>query len=286
MPSSFLDLEKIAGIGRIGDDVEVIAEGGLFPNTGPVQDFIHAPPAVKRGQKCALTWEAVFADRTGQLLTEAGNVGYGLGVNKEKRIIDAVVDENAGAKSAAAGGHRYHWQNTSYATFQTTTPWDNVTATNTLLDWTDIEAAELTFAAINDPHTGEPINITPDVLICTWQLRYTARYILSATTVRVAVGGFPTNATASQNYIPNFLPSYRIVSSKLLDRRMATDTTWFLANLKRAVAYKEARPFKVEPAPTGHPDEFDREIVNQWKASELGNAFVQEPRAIVESTVA
>src|SRR5262245_47976991 len=76
MTSSFLDNEKIAGIGRIGDDVEVVGERQLFPETGPSQAYIHAPPGVKRGQKCSLSWEAVFADRTGQLLREAGEVGY------------------------------------------------------------------------------------------------------------------------------------------------------------------------------------------------------------------
>lgn len=286
MSSSFLGLEKLGMIGRVGDDVTTIEEGGLVPNTGPTQDYIEAPPAQKRGQKVALTWEAVFADRTGQLLQAAADVGFGLGSNKEKRVIDAIVDENAGAKSAALGGHRYHWFGTSYATFQTSTPWDNVTATNTLDDWGAIDAAEQTFNAITDPHTGEPLTIIPDSIVVTKQLEKTAQYIIRSTSIRVAVGGFPTNATASQQYSPNLINPYKILSSRLLATRMATDTTWFLGNLKRAVCYKEIRPLRVEAAPAGHPDEFDREIVNQWKATEYGNVFVQEPRAIVQNTVA
>lgn len=285
MPSAFLDNERIAGIGRIGDDNETVPEGGLYPLTGPAQDFITAPPAQKRGQKVALTWEAVFSDRTGMLLKTAGDVGYGLGVNKEKRVIDAVVDENGGAKSALLGGHRYNWNGTSYATFQTS-PWDNVTGSNALADWTDIDAAEQTFNAITDPYTNEPIDIMPDAIVVTKQLQYTARYIVSRGALAVAVGGYPTAATATTSLVDNFLPNYRVLSSKLLATRMATDTTWFLANLKRAVAYKEIRPLQVIPAPAGHSDEFDRDIVNQWKASEYGNAFVQEPRAIVQNTVA
>jgi hypothetical protein len=227
----------------------------------------------------------VFSDRTGQLLSAAGDVGWGMGANKEKRIIDAIIDENAGAKSAAVGGHRYHWFGTSYATYQSTSPWDNITGSNTLANWTNIDAAEQTFNAITDPHTGEPINIQPDTIVVTKQLEKTAQYIVGSTTIRVAVAGFPTNATASQHYTPNLIQPYRILSSRYLATRMATDTTWFLGNIKRAVAYKEIRPLRVEAAPAGHPDEFDREVVNQWKASEYGNAFVQEPRAMVQNTV-
>lgn len=283
MPSQFLGLEKIAGIGRLGDDFEVVDEGMPYPYAGMVEDYIEAPPSKKRGEIVALTWESVFADRTGDLLKRAGEVGYFLGLNKEKRVIDAIVDENAGAASAVIGGHRYHWKGTSYATYQTTTPWDNVTASNALTDWTDIEAAELTLAAITDPNTGEPIMIQPDVIIVTKQLEYTARYIMQATSINVHVGGYPTNATANEHRIPNFLPKYRVLTSRLLQTRMATDTDWYLGNLRRAVAYKETRPLTVEQAPAGHPDSFNRDIVNQWKASEFGAAFVQEPRVINES---
>lgn len=283
MPSPFIGMEKIAGIGKVGDDSEVIDEGAPVPGTGPVEDYIEAPFALKRGQKVALTWEAVFTDRTGDLLRQAQDVGYGLGLNKEKRIIDAIVDENAGAKSAALGGHRYHWFGTSYATHQTSTPWVNVQTSNALVDWTDIESAELVHSRIRDQHTGEPVNIVLDSIVVTYQLRYTAMHILQATQHRVAAGGFPTNATATQMYVSNFLPKYKIVTSKLLETRMTTDTDWYLANLKRLVKYKEIRPLKVEQAPANHPDEFDREIVNQWKCTEFGNPFVEEPRAVIES---
>ena len=61
---------------------------------------------------------------------------------------------NGGAKSAALGGHRYHWKGTSYGTYQTTTPWVNVATSAGLVDWTDVEAAWLLLAQMVDPYTG------------------------------------------------------------------------------------------------------------------------------------
>lgn len=287
MPSQFLGMEKIAGISEIGDESEIVDEGMPYPLAGVQEDWIEAPAGRKRGKIVALTWESVFADRTGDLLKRAGNVGRWLGHNKEKRIIDAIVDENTGAVSAAFGGHRYHWRGVSYATHQTNAAvapfYNNVVTSNALADWTDVEGAELQMSRIRDPYTNEPMEITPDVVIVTKQLEYTARYVIQATTAHVAVGGYPTNATATRYEMPNFLPKYRVLTSQLLETRMTTDTDWYLANLKRFVAYKEIRPLTVDQAPANHPDEFNRDIVNQWKVSEFGAPFVQEPRAVIES---
>ncbi len=287
MPSQFLGMEKIAGISELGDESEIVDEGMPYPLAGIQEDWIEAPAGRKRGMIVPLTWETVFADRTGDLLKRAGAVGRWLGHNKEKRIIDSIVDENAGAVSAALGGHRYHWRGVTYATHQTSATsapfYNNVLTSAALQDWTDVEAAELQMSRIRDPYTNEPMEITPDVIVVTKQLEYTARYIIQATTAQIAVGGYNVNTTVTRYDMPNFLPKYRVVTSQLLETRMVTDTDWVLGNLKRAVAYKEIRPLTVEQAPANHPDEFSRDVVSQWKVSEFGAPFVQEPRALIES---
>lgn len=283
VPSQVIGMEKVAGIGAIGDEAEIIGEAQAYPYSGPVEDYIEMPGAQKRGNICALTWEAVFSDRTGDLLKQAAKLGEFLGVNKEKRIIDCIVDEGAGAISAARGGHRYHWRGTTYATFQTTTPWNNVTTGNALVDWTDIENAELTLSRITDPNTGEPIMLAPDVIIVTKQLEYTARYVVTSTSMAVNAGGYATSGTPTRYELPNMVPKYRILTSRLLETRMATDTDWYLANLKKGFGYKTIFPLKTEQAPANHPDAFNRDIVNQWKCSEFGTPFVEDPRQIGES---
>ena len=278
--------ERIAGIGGIGDDMEVIPEGQGYPLVSPNEDYIDTPPTRKRGAIVALTREAVFFDRTGRLLEEARRVGQFLGLNKEKRIIDAVIDENAGAVSAMLGGHRYHWKGTSYATFQGTTPWINTVANGGLVDWTDVEAIELLFADITDPSTGEPVLVIPKHLIVTPQLVHTARRIINATNIRVAAGGFPTSGNVYQTDGPNTLDSYQIVSSRLLKARLGTDTSHFLGDISQAVCYMENWPLQLSSMGAGSEDEFNRDIVAKFKASERGAAYVREPRALARGTVA
>jgi len=282
--SNVIGMEKIAGIGGIGDEAEVVFESQPYPLVGPVEDYIEVPEARKRGHICPLTWEAVFSDKTAQLLKRAGEVGHFLGLNKEKRIIDCIVDEGGGAISAALGGHRYFWRGASYATYQTSTPWDNVTTSNALVDWTDLEAAELTLSRVRDPNTGEPITIQPDVVVVTKQLDYTARYILNSTLVAVHAGGYPTSGNPNEHRAaPFYETKYRIVTSRLLETRMATDTDWYLANLRKAFGYKVIRELQTVQAPANHPDEFSRDVVNQWRSSEFGAAYTQDPRLINES---
>lgn len=277
-----LDLEKVAGISGVGNENEVVGEGMPYPGAGPVSDYIHLPPVKKRGQKVALTWEAVYSDRTGQLLQRAADVGFFLGYDKEVRIIDAICDENGGAVTAVQGGHRYHWRDTTYATYQTSTPWDNVTTSNALVDWTDIEAAELTMSRITDPNTGLPILITPTHIIVTKQLEYTARYILSATSLAIHAGGYATSGTLNEMQVSNFIPKYTVLTSRLLETRMATDTDWYLCNPK-AWGYRVAIPLETRQASDNHPDNFDRDIVNQWLCREMGAAFTNDPRLTHES---
>jgi hypothetical protein len=269
--------EKIPGITRMGDRAEVVPEGQPYPHVGVGEDWIETPVTTKRGMIVPLTKEAIFFDRTGLVIQRCGEVGAFLGLNKEKRVIDCIVDENVTA-------HRYKWRGTIYATYQTTSPWDNVTAGATLVDYTDLDEAEQTLSNILDPNTGEPIvNVATD-LIVTRQLLYTARSVLHATQIRVGDGASVSVQTISGNPLAG--SAYNIRSSALLAARMATDTTYYLGDLKKAFAYMQNWPLTTVMAPTNSTDEFERDIVMQWKASERGATVVVEPRVITKCTVA
>ena len=265
--------EVVPGIGRMGDVAEVIPEGRPYPRAGLTEDWIRTPLTQKRGLMIDLTREAVFFDRTAQLIERASELGRWLGYNKEVRLIDAFIDENVTA-------HRYNWRDTTYATYQTSTPWDNVTASNALVDWTDIDNAEQTLASILDPNTGTPILNMPKDLVVTRQLLYTAKRIVSATEIRFGDGASSTTQTIAANPIQN----YRIVSSQLLAARLATDTDWFLGDIARQIRYMENFPLQVEQAPISAGDMWERDIAMSWKAGERGAAVVVEPRVTTKST--
>jgi hypothetical protein len=267
--------EKIAGIGGIGDEAAVIGEGMPYPNAGVSEDYIETPVTTKRGLIVPVTKEAVFFDRTNQLLEKCNEVGKYLGYNKEVRIVDAFIDENVTT-------HRYKWRGTVYASYQTSTPWDNTTASATLTDWTDIDEAEQTLAAILDPNTGLPILNMANDLVVTRQNLAKAMYIVNATQIRMGDGA--SNTTA--NYSAPIVQSKRIVSSSLLANRMATDTTWFLGNIRETVSYMQNWPLTVVSAPANSEAEFTHDIVQRYKASERGAAAVIEPRKTTKCTVA
>jgi hypothetical protein len=275
--------EKIPGIAGIGDNAEVVPEGDPYPVAGVSEDYVETPSTVKRGLIVPFTKEAIFFDRTNMILKRAGEVGDYLAVNKEKRAIDCVIDENTTA-------HRYKWRSTSYATYQTSTPWINSKTSNALVDWTDVDALEQLFANLVDPNTGEPIILKGLQLIVTPQLYNTAKYILQATQIALQAGGFATNGNLFQTQAPNpvgsnspFSGPYELVTSRRLPGRLATDTDWFLGDIAGAFAYMENFPLTVVTSPPNSEDEFKRDIVVQYKASERGAYTVVQPRKICKS---
>lgn len=271
-----LDGEKIPGISQLGDVAGVVSEGEPYPHVGVSQDYIETPATTKRGLIVPVTKEAVFFDLTGMVLDRCRDVGTAMGLWKEKLILDMAL----GQASTFITGGKYKWKGTEYSTYQTSTPWINK-QTNALVDWTDIENAELLWDAMTDPHTGEPILITARNVVVPSALLYKARYILNAT--QVATSG-ATNATHTATTYANPVSSYNILSSPMVYSRTSAAGTWFMGDFQRAFRWMEAWPMTVVQAPPNNPEEFNRDIVAQFKASEKGAPAVVEPRAVVQNT--
>ena len=272
--------ERIPGMAKIGDEAEVVDEGQPFPLAGVSEDYIDTPGTLKRGLEVDVTKEAVFFDRTGLILQRCSEVGKYLGLNKEKRAIDCLVDENTTT-------HRYKWRGTTYASYQTSTPWDNTTASATLVDWTDFDEAEQTLAGILDPFTGEPIVNTPVDVVVTRQNLNVAKRIISATEITVVTPGYGTTGNPTETRVGNPISGFRPPhSSQQLAARMATDTTWYMGTIAKYAKYMENWPIAVIQASSNSEAEFTRDIVARYRASERGAYAVVEPRAMTKCTVA
>lgn len=277
-----LDGEKIAGITEIGDEVAVRNEGDPYALAGVGENWIFAPAVKDRGMIVPVTWEAIFADRTGRLLQRCGDVGKWAGQNKEKRAVDCMVDENVTA-------HRYSWLNrgaiATYGDNSGTHSWDNLAASNALVDWTNINAAEQVFNGLVDPFTGEPIVIDAKHLIVTKQLEQTARRIISATEITLHASGYATTGDLSATRWNNpYLNKFELVTSRLLAARMATDTSWFIGDVSKLARYRVAERLNVQQAPANSDMEFERRIVQRFRVNERGAFYTVEPRAVVKNT--
>jgi len=273
--------EKIPGITGLGDVMEAVGEAQDYPVLTVGQDWITTPETVKRGGIVPVTREAIFFDRTGLLTQQASAVGHWMGYNKEVRIIDCIIDENTTA-------HRYVRRDiamgATYGDNSGDHDFDNLSASTSLVDWTDIEAVELLLAAITDPNTGAPVIVQGKHVVVTPQLVHTAKYIFTATQIAVQAGGFATSGNLWRTNAPNVLDNYQILSSRLLAQRMATDTSWFLGDVAMAFKYMENWGIETTTSDRMSDDAFKRDIVVAYKVSERGAAATVEPRAIAKAT--
>jgi hypothetical protein len=283
--STIQDIEKIPGIARIGDQEALINEGAEYPRLGVSEDYQEVSYKRKRGAIVEVTSEAVRGDRTGELLDRCGELGY---------FLDAVLDKNGGAVSAYLGGHQYTWKGTAYATYQSSTPWVNVKATNALVDETNVDSLWQIMAQITDPYTGEPILVQPDVLICSPDIAFQAHRLLLTTEFRRLQPGFATGSNPVEAVggpaLPKVVPGLRVLTSRLLRARMSTasetTTDWFLGNLKKAIHHYYIWDVTTAQRGTGTEAEFERDIVLQFKASLKDTVAVFEPRLLARSTAA
>lgn len=283
--STMFNGEKIPGIGGIGDKAQIVPEMGVYPLAGVTEDWVETPQTTKRGIVTALTKEAIFFDRTGLLLREASAVGEALGLNKEKRAIDCVIDENTTA-------HRYNRKSlgaiATYGENSGTHDFDNLQTSNGLVDWTDLDNVEQLLSAMVDPNTGEPIILGGTMkLILTRGLLRTAERILTSTQLLSLAGGYVTNAATVQHVQDNpYKGKFEIMSTQQLAARLGTDTSWFWGDPTKAFSYAENWPMTTVQAPTNSEAEFTQDIVQRYKSSERGAFVTENPRYMIKSTVA
>lgn len=279
--TAFLDGEKIAGVTEIGDEIQVRDEGNPYAIAGVGENWIFTPSLKDRGLTIPVTWEALFADRTGQVQTRCADVGKWGGRNREKRAIDCVIDENTTA-------HRYNWRGTVIATYGDNSgshSWDNLAASNGLVDWLNVNTAEQNVNALTDPFTGEVVDFEMTHLVVTKQLEQTARRIVRLGTIKFTTPGYATSGNVSQHAGDNpYAQKYEVVTSKLLAPRLATDTDWFLFNPSKYARYMVAEKANVTQAPSNSHEEFHRRIVQQYRFNERGAYTVIDGRAAHKST--
>ena len=268
--------EKIPGIARIGDVAESIGENEPYPIAGVTQDYVETPETTKRGFIVPVTKEAIFFDRTGDLMRKASEGGVWLGVNKEKRVLDVVLGLTDTYNRKSKGTVANYGDNSGNH------DWDNLAASNALVDWTDVETALLLFDGLTDPNTGEPIMVTPTTLIVPTALLFTAKRIINATQLQHVDNQAAANTvrTAWANPVNN----YAIASNQYVKSRTSSATTWFIGDFKKGFEYRENWPITPVTAPPNAHEEFHRDIVHQTKVSERGVAVAVDPRMAVKCT--
>lgn len=267
--------EKIPGLSQIGNEAEAIGEGKPYPLVGFGEDWIETPETIKRGMICPVTREAVVQDLTGLILERARDVAKWIRYNKEIRVLQTCLGITTSYVRRGRAAVQTYDDNTGNH------DWDNLAASNALVDWTDIENAELLFDAMLDPNTGTPIMVRPDTIVVPTALKHTARRILNATEIRFNDAASNSTQTIAANPVAG---AYNIVSSQLVKTVTSSASTWFLGDFKGAFRYMEVSPITTAQAPVNNELEFSNDIVARFKVSEWGVPAVFEPRKVVKNT--
>ena len=278
IPTRF-DGEKIPGTTGIADFGREISAGMPYPNVGFSEDYVETPATSKRGLIVPVTKEAIFFDRTHLILSRAAEVGEVLALNKEKRILDAVLGVT----------NTFKWKGKGYNTYCSVAsdPYINAMASNPLVDWENLENAENLFANMVDPNTKEAILVEPDAVLVMPQKRSVAHRLFNASEV-----SYIGSDTTTMSAIPNPYNRYKIVSSRLAYKRLLDSGVtaanaagyWYVGNFRKAFAYMENWPITVTQSPIGSEADFTQDIVVRFKASERGTPAVINPRYVVKCT--
>lgn len=251
--------ERIPGVGRVGDDLDVVNEGQPYPNAVMGEEYVDTPETIKRGLILNITREAIYFDRTGVLLSEANKVGERVAVNREKRILDVVTGISTVFRRNGAA---------AVATY------DSVNQlSNTLADWTSIDSVQQKFNVMTDPITGEPIAIDVVQILVPKALETLAGRIINASMTRQG-----TNSGNNQTYVNGSSVSgnKQVVSGQYVRQRTSSDSTWFAGDFKKAFVYMQNWPLTVTQSDENSEVGFTRDIVLRLKASERGAAGVRE----------
>lgn len=265
-----LTTERMREISEVGDKAENVGEGQEFPVVGLSEGWIQTPETIKRGAIVPVTKEAIFHDQTGDILRQCESVSMSVAFRREKIILDALFGIT----------NTYNRNGTTYSTYNASTPWDNIASSNALVDWTDIDAALLTFAAMSDRYTGEPVSFVPSSLIVPSALEATAKRILNAMQIQFGDGASNTTRTIGGTPVNT---AYQLLTSPYVSRRTSSDTTWFLGSPKKALYYMQNWPPTVERDSNGSAG-FSRQIVEQFICHEKGIPAVVEPMQMVKCT--
>jgi hypothetical protein len=281
-PASTLDGEKIPGVTEIGDEIAPRNEGFPYAQAAVGENWVFSPPIVDRGLIISLTWEVLFNDKTGQVAERASNVGRWGKQNREKSAIDAFLDENTFT-------HRYNWRNAgqiaTYGDNSGTHSWDNLQASNALVDWNNLNAAEQLINGLVDPFTGEPITFNYTDIVVSKALEPVAYRAINAENLNVVTPGYATSGNpTSTTYANPWRGKYRVVTSRLLSSRMALSTNWYVANIGAMIRCMVAERPNVVQAPPNTDADFRRRIVNEWRYNHRVAYVVVEPRAAVKNT--
>lgn len=271
VPSRF-KTERLPGMQAIGNQARSMSPGQSHPRANFGDYYIDTPETEKFGLGVDVTQEAVFFDRTNMVLSQAAGVGEALSLNKEKRCLRVILGIT----------NPYKFMGTGYNTYLSSGDRINTAGSSELIDWTDIDAADILASKITDPFTGELISVDFDTIVVPPSKLKTAEYITNATEIER-----DTNSGAERLRAANAERGrFQIVSSpQILALLIANSVNaanaanyWVRLNRAKAFAYMENWSIMTKTPSANDYAMADNGLVFSQFTNEQGAPAVMDPR--------
>jgi hypothetical protein len=272
MPSQLRNT-KIAGFRALAGPTEV-HEGHPYEESTFEEKYVTTQES-KQGRILSISEELIAFDQTGEINRRAMALGYYLRQERERTIVRAVTDADAGGgkfvyRPSGAGEALYavDGSNRNYVGVGNTTSPD-FDAAVPLVDWTDIEEV-LHYRAtqVKDDRIdgdGRPIVAPVRQVLVPEALRGTARSVVHATEITV------TTAEGEMRLANPIHGMVEVLSSPFIDEQGGNAANdWYLGDFKRQFVWTEIWPVQTYLQRSDSESAFERDVVLRVKGRYYG----------------
>lgn len=280
MPSK-TRFETIAGFTE-AEGLFTVDESKAYEDSGLGEKYVTSQ-AGKKGRLIYITEEAVMEDRTGQILIRAQRIGRSARIDKEKTIINGVLDK-FGTVYRPSGTPTALYSTANANLMGTAGAITGFTTAEPLVDWTDLDKAEQFHAqSIKDDRqigTQDPILWNPNQLLVPNGLRSTALRIRNATEIRTLTDSGNTTTIFTNPKAGMF----EVLSSPYINFSGIAGATvdWLYGNFPEQFFWHDVWPIQTFSLGPNSAQAWERDIVAGYKVRYLGGVFATDHRQVVK----
>lgn len=273
--------ERIVGFTGAQGPKEVI-EGEVYKDATFSEKFVGSRQT-KRGRLISVTREAVQFDQTGQMLARAQGIGEAARQDRERRIVQGVIDHDSGVAIYAPSGTAEQLYSSGN---------NNLRTSAVLVDWTDIQET-LDYHATNvtddrepdDENVAQPLVWIPKILLTSVELAGVGAMVIQTGTsaALTSLAPNPLNLMLSTGI--------RALSSPFINTATTGDqwddnSDWLFGDFQKQFRYKVIWPLQTSRAPAQNDEQFERDVLARFKVSEYGDIIAIDEKWVVKCDAA
>ena len=262
--------ETIVGFGADNQMKEVFE--GVDYEEGSITEKYHKIKNTKKGRIISLTEEMVRFDQTGQMLMRAAQIGASAKSDREKTIMNAVIELTESGDLAAwrpAGTATELYSSTSNDPYTSGTL-DNLHGT-ALADETSLASCMALFGQFTDEQ-GLPITITPKILLTAVALGSIANKICYSGQAVLAESPAGTK---------NIFTGTKVLTTAFVDQYKAA-TAYYYGDFKKQFVYTEVWPLSTFQQGRDSEQAFNADVVARYKVSYYGGCGAVSNRYVIQ----